>query len=234
MIPRFIHQVWIGPDPCPAEFANWGIRWHVLHGGWGYRLWTNDALAEFPLRNQPLWDAAPDIVPGHEWQFRSDLARYEILAEYGGVYVDLDMEPLRPIDDLVAGVGDAFTVWETDNVWANNAVMGATHGHPWLIDLVGGLPAWIAEHPGKRPNVLSGPQYLTPRLTLDVTVLPSRLFYPYLWSDVGTRRERGPFPDAYAVHHWNNTRKARAGRKVPRGMASPMSVTTTRRPRRGR
>lgn len=233
MIPKVLHQVWIGPEPMPERFAEWSLGWQAMHPGWQHRLWGNDDLDGYPFRNRPLWEAAPDLVPGSEWQFRSDLARYEILLTLGGVYVDLDMEPLRPIDDLLPEVGDAFTVWETDGVWANNAVMGATHGHPWIIDLVGGLPAWVAEHPGKRPNVLSGPQYLTPRLTLDVTVLPSRLFYPYLFSQVGTAAESGPFPDAYAVHHWNNTRRLRAGRKVPRGMASPMSVTT-RRQRRGR
>ena len=44
-----------------------------------------------PLRNQDLFDAAE-----HPAQ-RADLARFEILLRFGGVYVDTDFEALAPI-----------------------------------------------------------------------------------------------------------------------------------------
>jgi len=221
VIPKFLHQVWVGP-PVPEQFAEWAAEWKRMHPSWVYLLWLDADLASFTMTNQRLYDDAEQIAGPSANQFRADLARYEILYRYGGVYVDLDCEPLRPLDPLLDA--EAFVGWETDLVWANNAVMGAEPFHPWLADLIDGLPAHVAAHPGRRPNVLSGPQYITPRLTLDITVHPSRAFYPYLWSDVGTARESGPFPDAYCVHHWNNTRQRNRGRTIRRSQQPPQAV----------
>jgi hypothetical protein len=64
------------------------------------------------------------------------------------------------------------------------------------------------QHRGARPNVMSGPQYLTKLWRKDpqgLTVFPQRFFFPYQHDEL----ERGneSFPDAYAVHHWANQRR---------------------------
>lgn len=231
MIPKRLHQLWIGGTP-PEQFSEWRERWIRMHPDWVHSFWGDeiDDPGHLWMANRHLWDAADEIAPGHALQFRSDVARYEILYQHGGVWVDMDCEPLRPFDPLLDD--EVFLGWEVDNVWANNAVMGATREHEWVGDLVNGLDEHVARWRGRgvRPNKLSGPQYVTPRLTLDITVHPSRLFYPYLWSDVDTSRERGPFPDSYCVHHWNNTRKGGRRRRVRSRDAAPMM---TRRRREG-
>ena len=76
------------------------------------------------LTNQQLYDDAEVYVSErYAGQLRSDLARYDILWRYGGVYVDCDLEALRPIDDLLDVPG--FAGWETDGVWVNNAMASA-------------------------------------------------------------------------------------------------------------
>ena len=162
------------------------------------------------LTNQDLFDHARDITE-HTGQFRADVARYEILHRYGGVYVDCDMRCQKPIDELCDV--PVWAAWEKDGWWVNNAIMGARPGHPLFAELIEALPANVAANVGSRPNVLSGPQFVTPIVAKhDVVIHPSAMFYPYRWDEL--ERDGEEFPDAYAVHHWENRRKMRG---VPRG-----------------
>jgi len=69
----------------------------------------------------------------------SDLLRYEILAAVGGVYVDVDMQAVRPLDALLHAAGGAAVlgVSNTAAFELNNAVLAAPPRHALLLDLVG-------------------------------------------------------------------------------------------------
>jgi len=197
MIPRVFHSIWVG-GPIPDHLARYLATWLKVHPGWDHRIWGDDDLDW--LENQDLYDFA-EACTRYPGQFRADVARYEILHRYGGVYVDCDFEARSPIDDLLYDV-DCFAAWETDDVWINNAIMGATPGHPLMADLIAGLPANVKANRGKRPNIQTGPQYLTPlmRDRDDVTLFASSQFYPFRWDQLERREDH--FPEAYAVHHW--------------------------------
>jgi len=214
-IPRVVHQVWLGADP-PAQVKEWMSSWRDIPG-WSYRLWTQDNLPR--LRNQALYDAADTFaVPGRGHQVRSDLVRWELLHDHGGVYVDADFELLGDPERLL--VGDCFAGWEVEpdaagnGGWVNMALAGAVPGHPFLQDLIGEAAVNVARYAGQ-PGItsstsLTGPRYLTGiwrRHADDVYVHPQRLLYPLGWREVGTSREAGPFPDAVAVHWWMNRRR---------------------------
>jgi mannosyltransferase OCH1-like enzyme len=212
MIPPTIHQVWLG-GPMPEHLQAYRQSVIDMHPGWEHRLWGDDDFGW--LRNQDLFDRASEIAPGHEGQLRSDIARYEILAQHGGVYVDCDMEALAPLDGLLSH--RAFAGWELDGVWVNNAVLGVEPGHPLIAELVRRIPASVqrAEGRGWRPNRITGPHLITPVVRAHrhtVEILPAATFYPYAYDQL----ERGgeAFPDSLMVHHWDNARKRRG---VPRG-----------------
>jgi len=216
VLPRIMHQIWVGADPLPAEYAAYTQTWQAIHPAWEHRLWTEDRLPA--MRNRDLYERAEELVPEHSvWQFRSDVLRYEILWAFGGVYVDIDFECLTSIEDTIEGL-EAFAAWETQDRWVNNAILGAEPAHPFIDRLITGLSASVEHHRGLRPNVSTGPQYLTGlwrRHRDELTVLDQRLFYPYSYADVGTPREHGPFPGAVAVHHWANRRRTLArGRRA--------------------
>lgn len=207
MIPRTVHRLWLG-GPEPDWMAGFADTWR--QPGWELRQWTDDNVGElFPLVNQDIYDRVEEIAPDHVGQLRSDVLRYEILHRLGGVWVDADFECLRPIDPLLDGV-ECFAAWEAEGVWVNNAIVGATPGHPFIGALVEGLAANVERRQGCKPNKLTGPQYLTPvyrEHASRVTVLAKALFYPYTWAEVDRHRPGDDFPDAYAVHHWANRRR---------------------------
>ncbi len=200
MIPHLLHFVWVGP-PMPDLFAGFVDGWADLHPSWDVKVWGEDDLTD--LTNQAIYDSARG---DHAGQLRSDVARYEILRDHGGVYLDCDMEPLRPIDGLCGSL--AFAAWETDSRWVGNAVLGSVPGHPLWGELIAALPASVAaSKPTDRPTLVSGPQFFTPRVRhrTDVRILSSASFYPYRWDQLD-RASDDP-GDAYAVHHWNNARR---------------------------
>lgn len=203
MIPQTIHHVWVGP-PMPEHLAAYRRTWMEHHPEWEHRLWTEQNLTW--LQNQELFDRAEDHTE-HVGQFRSDVARYEILRLHGGVYVDCDMECLRSFDELCDV--EFFAGRECDR-FVNNAVLGSVPAHPLLVELVDNLPARVAATRGRgwRPNRITGPHYLTPAVERHgVTVHPAQFFYPYRWDELDRANEA--FPDSFAVHHWENARKRR-------------------------
>jgi inositol phosphorylceramide mannosyltransferase catalytic subunit len=189
----------------PPHLTGYLARWRELHPGWEFTLWSDDTLPV--LRHQRFVDDparwSPKSNPG---QYKANLVRYELLYDLGGVWVDCDLEPLRPIDRLIDGA-TCFAAWETQDVWVNNAFIGCTTGHPAMGEIVDGIPESIVSKSRKRSTWQTGPRYVTPILAerLDVTVFDQRLIYPYRWDQLD--RADGEFPGAYAVHHWSNRRR---------------------------
>lgn len=89
MIPRIVHQIWLGPDKPLEWMDQW--RTHCDHYGWDYRLWGESDFGWF--RNQHVYDWYMRF--GH-YPGAADVARVEVLFEYGGWYIDADAELVDP------------------------------------------------------------------------------------------------------------------------------------------
>ncbi len=124
-IPRIIHQTWKTRE-IPALWASAQESWPALHPGWEYRFWTDQDLLDLVAGRAPellaLFRAYPDSIQ------RVDAARYLILREIGGVYVDLDIACLRPLDPFLPGGGVLLA--PTTPLGVSNDFMLAEPGHP--------------------------------------------------------------------------------------------------------
>ena len=132
IIPKIIHQIWIGSS-FPEKYKEFQESWKKHHPSWEYRLWTDKEIRELKLINQAMYDKATNLGE------KSDIARYEILYRFGGLYVDTDFECLKSFDYLhhtccfYAGLlsprsANAFNV--------ANGLMGSCPGHPLLRECI--------------------------------------------------------------------------------------------------
>ncbi len=185
-IPRVLHRVWLGGADLPDEHRAYGESWRRHHPEWDLKLWT-DADAPSP----------PGVERARNVAERADLVRLEILRRHGGVYVDTDVECLRPIDELLEGV-TAFAAYEIPGRLCN-AVMGAVPHHRGFERAVELAERTVGT--GVYPFA-TATLFLTRVLEPleDVTLFGPERFYPYLWDE--PRPDGVRFPDAYAVHHW--------------------------------
>jgi mannosyltransferase OCH1-like enzyme len=200
-IPRTFHQIWLGKQPMPTEFLAWQKTWTNLNPGWDLKLWTEDNL--LPTR----W---PNLVKrAHGYSQMSNIYRYEILLQEGGVYVDTDCECVKPIEPLISDC-DAFVVLtKRTHITIGCGTIGGIAGHPLFRKLVESLhlvdpskrlsmgSAYMTEITARHLNTLNRP---------DVKVIPSSLMNPYDCTELkdGRPRPKCEFPDAYVLHHWSS------------------------------
>ena len=208
MIPKVLHRIWVG-GPIPDVYKEYGRRWEQLHPGWSIRLWTDKDFESGWLKNQNLFDRAEEFVPPDAvGQFRSDVARYEILHRFGGVYADCDVEPLQPLDPLLQV--EAFAGWEQTNMFVGNTVIGGVVGAPFWGDMIGKVAGSARANKGRAATWLSGPRVVTSLRSESsalLTVYPQHFFFPYSYKDLAAAPELKAYPESYAVHHWGHQRE---------------------------
>lgn len=96
MIPRVIHYCWFGGKPLP-EMAQWCLAsWRKRMPDYEIVRWDED---NFDVYSVPYTAEAYRLGL---YAFVSDYARLWILHHHGGIYLDTDVELLRPLDDMLA------------------------------------------------------------------------------------------------------------------------------------
>jgi len=186
MIPKHFHWIWLG-SPVPKKQKEWIFSWLLKHPGFQYSVWQDFT----DLQNQAYFDKAAN------WAAKADIARYEILYRYGGVYIDTDFECFKPIDIFLEK--DALLVKEPGDAVANSLI-GLKAGDPFIKYCIDSLPAWIDEHANDGTNVQSGPVFFTEmckRFGMKDFVEDTTLFYPY-----NIKEPKFIYPQSYAAHHW--------------------------------
>jgi hypothetical protein len=144
-IPPVVHFIWLGPRPFPAQSVENLRSWIAKHPGWKVQLWT-DRVRDLPcqgiemvlVQNFPFLKLKKCFDESENWGEKSDLLRYEILFQEGGVYVDHDVECLQSFEglnkgyDLYLGLEPPHEPFALHNLTCNNGLIGARPCHPTL------------------------------------------------------------------------------------------------------
>ena len=167
----------------PQELSGYRESWRRHHPDWEMRLWTEETLPGDLVRPE-VYERLRNPAE------RSDIIRLEVLYRFGGVYVDTDVECLRPIDPLLEEGVELFTASGKEGN-AHNAVIGAAAEHPALERALRELQP-VAEFGLDKHG--TGPQFLDGVLRAypDFKLFAKEVFFP----TTDAERER-----AYAVHH---------------------------------
>lgn len=126
MIPKIIHYCWFGGKPLP-ELAKQCIRsWKKYCPDFEIKEWneSNSPLHLFPF--------VEEAVKAKKWAFVSDVIRLYALATEGGIYMDTDVELLKPLESFC--IHHAFSGYERDSNKIQTAIMGAEPNAEWVLD----------------------------------------------------------------------------------------------------
>lgn len=192
MIPRTLHQVWLGPDPIPPRYLEFLDGWRALHPRWAYRLWTDGDL---------LGDLGRVAALNPVLACKASVVRVYALLRYGGVYADMDVEWNRSLDELLPHRAFAG---RAKNGHVANAVQAAEPRHEAWAWMWSVMPTWAEKPPPWGPKLLTE---AVDRHPGSVEVLPHTTFYPFNWNE--EKRPAAAYPDAIAVHHCDHTWRRR-------------------------
>lgn len=155
-IPARFHQIWLGDQHPPAIFYEWAETWRRHNPAWDLILWCEHrelidrdspwTLSELPpLVNDDLIPlCAKWVGDGPRLACAADIIRYELVMQFGGVYLDLDVEAFKPIDPVLGGVR-LFNADEFGPAYGNYC-FGATPNHPAMVEVVRGIRTQFREH----------------------------------------------------------------------------------------
>lgn len=98
-IPKVIHYCWFGKGKMPSLAEKCIDSWKKYCPDYKIVCWNEDNF-DF---NQNKY--AKEAYEAGKWAFVSDYARLAILYKEGGIYLDTDVELIKPLDELIAEQG---------------------------------------------------------------------------------------------------------------------------------
>lgn len=164
-VPRVIHQIWIGHLPVPPTCDAWAA--HARAQGYAYRLWREAEIEALGTAADPVFR---ERLAAGDYPGAVDAARYAILAQEGGIYLDCDWYPARsdigfhdvlPLTGLTAVAEDIPRLTGKGPLLLANSFIAAPPSHPVLQHLQTVLPLAAKAIPGAPAWWTTGPLIFT-------------------------------------------------------------------------
>ena len=135
----------------------------------------------------------PEYFDGYKlnhFQYKADVVRLEILYEYGGVYLDLDMLVVNNFDELFKSNKDFYISYEGDEKKGSGLINAFLAAKPknefvkiWLDNFKSGLRmnSWAYHIRDTNKYLLKkNPHYM---IKYNIKLLDHKHFFPFLWQE---------------------------------------------------
>lgn len=203
IIPKVIHYCWFGRNPKSKLIQKCIASWS--------KVWPDFEIKEWNENNFDIdcCDYVREAYDQKKWAYVSDYARFVVLNTYGGIYVDTDVQAIKPLNDLL---GTKFAGFAHDDIVATGLIM-ATLRDDWLCKEV--LKTYEGSHfewddptkilaIGRRVTAILRDNGLQPNGQMqrvrDYIIYPEYYFNPTK-GDMYAKVD----PRAYTVHHYAAT-----------------------------
>ena len=127
MIPKIIHYCWLSNDPIPKDLKKYMKSWKEKLYDYEFILWD---LNRFDL-NRSLW--VKQAFEAKKYAFAADYIRLYAVYNYGGIYIDMDVEVIKSFNDLLRN--DYILGYEAAK-GLEAGVFGAPKKAPWVKEVL--------------------------------------------------------------------------------------------------
>ena len=128
MIPKKIHYIWLGGNPLPEEYKKYIEGWQKYCPDYEIKRWDETNL------DIDLFNYCRQAYDNKKWAFASDVFRYYVLYKEGGIYLDTDVELLKPLDSFLKE--KLFLGFEKKEFVAPGLILGAEKGNEIIKELL--------------------------------------------------------------------------------------------------
>ncbi|WP_280178470.1 glycosyltransferase family 32 protein [Skermanella aerolata] len=199
-IPKILHYCWFGRSPLSELSVRCLESWREVMPEYSIVQWNEDNL----------YSESPYVKAAYQkkrYAFVADYMRLWALYNEGGIYMDTDVEMVKPFDDLL---GEKIFLGRQSPTSVGVGVIGATKGHPFLKRIMDSLDA---EAMSGRITFMPLPELVDSLLASsgneDITILPEDCCYPYNpYSPEVIRRKpllSNMSDKTICVHHWEGS-----------------------------
>lgn len=122
-IPKKIHQIWIGEEDIPEHCKEFTNKIQDVNSDYEYKLWGNEI---FELYKDDVFLQEYIKAPAlYKWAYITDRIKLLLLRDYGGIYVDIDCNPIQSFNLILKKLNEQHTFFSG---------MKPTTKHRTLID----------------------------------------------------------------------------------------------------
>ena len=128
MIPKRIHYCWFGHNPKPKLAEKCINSWKKKCPDYEIIEWNED---NFDIQNAPLY--VRQAYDAKKWAFVTDYVRLWAMVEYGGIYMDTDVQVIKPLTPFLNQC--AFSGFE-DMIHIPTGIIAGEKGFPLFKELL--------------------------------------------------------------------------------------------------
>lgn len=128
-IPHIIHYFWFGKNEKPKIVLDCIDSWKKYFPGWKIIEWNEE---NYDLDKSIYMKEA---YSQRKWAFVSDYARFDVLYEYGGIYLDVDVEFIKKLPESFLQEGP-FTGFEHTGIVAPGLIFAIYPKHPFIKEVI--------------------------------------------------------------------------------------------------
>jgi len=212
MIPKKINYIWLGGKELPVHALMCINSWRRIMPNYEIVQWNeyNLPLAKIAEKNKFFAKCRKLKL----WGFMSDYLRLRILYEYGGIYLDTDIETLKPFDDLLQnGYFMGYEVGDTTfglGDYIGSGIIGAESHNNLIKRLLDFYEDEIWNSPFYVNTMIYKSVYLKdPDAFSHGSIYPIDYFSPFQWNE--QPKDLVETDNTYSIHwyskNWNMTRQ---------------------------
>lgn len=217
-IPKIIHYCWFGRNPKPALAQKCINSWKKHCPDYEILEWNED---NFDVSTAPKY--VQQAYEARRWAFVTDYVRLRALTEMGGIYMDTDVEVIKPLDPYL--YHEAFAGLEHPER-IQTGLLACSPGFPLFRDFMAYYDTVSFLQPDGTPDVTTNVEILTGlcrdrgfvpgdhyQVVEGLTIYPREIFCPVDYDTKKLRKTRKTVTIHWFSGSWHTQEELEAMRQ---------------------